>query len=540
MDSAQGLRIRAYAIFDGGGVLGAALAGSLKAAEDQGIKFVGFGGTSAGSIIATLGAVGMSGEAIERAIVDTPFLAFLEDGGRPVARLRRRVDRLGASLGGMRWYNCPWKAFHGARHSWATSRMLKRPLGVDPGKQLRRKLHELIAQRHPKWNPNDKPDITFGMLHQTDGCYPLKVVASDVTKRKPVEFSLAADDYGNSVLNAVRASSCYPFVFEPFEHQGRRLVDGGLSSNLPASLFHDEQRQTGYPVFAFDLVSKEEDPPTSYSMATYLQDMMSTAIDAGDEFLRNVLDGVYHVPIPIPREFDVLDFEISRARREQLFAIGYNETTKYLSRQPVLKYFAMQPGDAVQRALQIQYGEPALYEPVLAAIARDIEEVSAARNVRVTLMLPTGRGTRIVVYSHGMVRLRDDGTFSYDADYDLEIAEKAGASGQAWDSGLPKVADLNEFRRDPARWGMTAQQASKLPADRQAMLSFPIPRLDLPEDPGKGALPERYVGTLTLDSSVALANTRWMEPDRATVAPRIAQRIGPWLSVVQRLLLFDQ
>ena len=54
--------MKAYAILDGGGVKGAALAGCLKAAEEQKIQFLGYGGTSAGSIIAFLAAVGYTGE----------------------------------------------------------------------------------------------------------------------------------------------------------------------------------------------------------------------------------------------------------------------------------------------------------------------------------------------------------------------------------------------------------------------------------------------------------------------------------------------
>jgi NTE family protein len=53
--------MQAYAVMDGGGVKGAALAGCLRAADDAGIEFIGFGGTSAGSIIAVLACVGFTG-----------------------------------------------------------------------------------------------------------------------------------------------------------------------------------------------------------------------------------------------------------------------------------------------------------------------------------------------------------------------------------------------------------------------------------------------------------------------------------------------
>jgi predicted acylesterase/phospholipase RssA len=61
--------MKAYAIFDGGGVLGAALAGCYAAAREQGIEFVGFGGTSAGSIVAMMGSVGFDGPEMEEFLV---------------------------------------------------------------------------------------------------------------------------------------------------------------------------------------------------------------------------------------------------------------------------------------------------------------------------------------------------------------------------------------------------------------------------------------------------------------------------------------
>ena len=48
----------AYAVFSGGGVKGAAHAGCLNAAEQRGLRFKGFGGTSAGSIVALLASIG--------------------------------------------------------------------------------------------------------------------------------------------------------------------------------------------------------------------------------------------------------------------------------------------------------------------------------------------------------------------------------------------------------------------------------------------------------------------------------------------------
>jgi len=50
--------MKAYAILDGGGIKGAALAGCLAAAEELRIEFAGYGRTSAGCIVALLASLG--------------------------------------------------------------------------------------------------------------------------------------------------------------------------------------------------------------------------------------------------------------------------------------------------------------------------------------------------------------------------------------------------------------------------------------------------------------------------------------------------
>ncbi|WP_456687089.1 patatin-like phospholipase family protein, partial [Bradyrhizobium sp. P5_C11_2] len=40
-----------FAVFSGGGIKGAALLGAVEEAKSQGLNFVGWGGTSAGSIV---------------------------------------------------------------------------------------------------------------------------------------------------------------------------------------------------------------------------------------------------------------------------------------------------------------------------------------------------------------------------------------------------------------------------------------------------------------------------------------------------------
>jgi NTE family protein len=306
-------------------------------------------------------------------------------------------------------------------------------------------------------------------------------------------------------------------------------VDGGLSSNLPAFLFHNEYRKTGFPVFAFDLTAEETDPPEQYGLKDFVGDMMSTALDAGDELLREVVKEVIHVPVPIPDRFDVLNFRISASERGELFGIGYQETGRKLS---TLEFLAniKKASDDLQKSLQARYGDPKLYEPVLASLARDIEKSTRAENVRAHLTLPTGRGTRIVVYSYGMITRRPDGKLSYSTDAALELAEAAGCTGAAFTQKGPFVADLEEASRDPTPWGMTHLTHDLVPKDRKAMLSVPI-WSDSGEEDDLDRIP---VGTLSVDSTTPLADTEWMDGKQLRTA--VLTRITLWENVVRRLL----
>ena len=351
-----------------------------------------------------------------------------------------------------------------------------------------------------------------------------------MTKRSPIVFSAEQRGYGDSVLEAVRASTCYPFVFRPYNMNGRRLVDGGLASNLPAFLFHKEYQQTGFPVFAFDLTPEDVDPPSGLSLKDYLLGLVSTALDAGDELMRVVLSDVVHVPIPIPARFSSLDFQMDRRRRADLFNIGFRESTRAFSRLEFLQIIKTAGGE-LQKLLQLRYGSPWLYRPVLAGLAREVQAVTNARRVRAHIMLPTGRGTRIVTYSHGMEIERADGTLCFTPDHDLEIPEHAGCSGRAWIEKVPSAADLAGAAANPAAWGMTREQHDKVPKDRRSMLSVPI-RSYVDTNIDDEHLP--VVGTLSIDSTTPLLETGWLEDDE--VESSLMTRLMLWENVVRRLL----
>jgi NTE family protein len=57
---------------------------------------------------------------------------------------------------------------------------------------------------------------------------PFRAVATDI------DTGARAELCEGSLSDAVRASFSAPWVFPPFEHQGRRMIDGGMSDPVPS------------------------------------------------------------------------------------------------------------------------------------------------------------------------------------------------------------------------------------------------------------------------------------------------------------------
>lgn len=502
--------MKAYAILDGGGVKGAALAGCLKAADQRGVEFVGYGGTSAGAVVALLAAVGYTAQELEHVVVDEiEFTRFLDDDGVALGDLQRLGDSLGASR---------WNLLRAGYALLARRRLLAavaNKLGLYHAARLRRFLLEKVRQKVAALRNHD--DITFDDLKRA-GCRPLKVVASDVRLGKAVTYSGSGGaDRNGSVIDAVRASMSYPFVFQPVKAGSTYLVDGGLSSNLPVHLFADETKLDGLPVIAFDLIPQPVALTDDYELKSFVADILSTAVEAGDRILRRTVNGVYHVEVRTDPEIKTLDFQVTRTQRRRLFENGYGAAQEFFSTR-VPHWF--DAGNRVE-ALQALYGDPNLVQYLLGVLADDVERVSTATGVRANIMLPTPQDTRIVAYHYGM---------DNDPDVDFELALDGGASGVAWSEREPVFVDLVEAAEQPDQWNMTPAQRNKVRKDRKAMLSVPIFRLPSLATSGDTVGSYEVLGTLSVDTDTPLADSGWELNSPAETCVRI------WADVFGKLL----
>ncbi|MBI3299959.1 MAG: patatin-like phospholipase family protein [Elusimicrobia bacterium] len=164
-------RLRVGVALGTGAALGYALIGIIKAFEKAGIPVDCLAGTSIGSVIGGFHALGLSGTDIEKIAIG--------------------VDRAWV------WENLFWD-------------LTVPRSGLFAGTTLHRFLKSYFGEKE------------FHELAIPFGC-----VAADIETGEEVVFR------EGRVADAVRASCGIPLVFQPFAHQGRFLVDGGLVDPVP-------------------------------------------------------------------------------------------------------------------------------------------------------------------------------------------------------------------------------------------------------------------------------------------------------------------
>lgn len=501
--------MQAYAVMDGGGVKGAALAGCLHAATNDGIEFIGFGGSSAGSIVSLLACVGYSGQELCRLMTTELKLSEV------LRSVRAPLDRLQQLPADLAKLNL-WNVFPTLAKYRATGKALQRDLGLTGCEDFEAALLDLVRA---KLGADIRKDFTFSDLRARN-LRPLKVVASDLSSRRPVVFSAVDEDA--PVLSAVRGSMSYPFVFKPLLHNKRRFVDGGLCSNLPAFVFDKERTQDRRPLIAFDLVSPSNEPPAQYGMGEFVADLLETALEAGD-YLRRQSKDFYRVEIPMPKGIGTLEFDISDEKLWSLVNIGYKSTSQFIS----LELASWKQAQNLVERLQALYAPAEEVRFLLQRFTDNLRSTLGITSVRASIMLPTGRGTRVVVYQVGM---------DADPDQDLEIEQDAGCSGQCWVDGEPAYADLEEAAADPASFGLTPLQQAKVRPDRKAMLSVPVfdrisvGERDNPDPP--------LLGVLSFDTDLTLAQLGWTVEDgiASNSLEQAIQISAGWSGIITKVL----
>ncbi|MGF6152840.1 patatin-like phospholipase family protein [Pseudomonas fluorescens] len=199
-------------VLSGGAARGLAHIGVLKALEEQGIKIDAIAGTSMGAVIGGLYASGYKIDELEKLALGIDWQQALSDAPqRADVPFRRKQDD--------RDFLVKQKL------SFRDDGSLGLPLGVIQGQNLALLLESLLA------HASDTRD--FDKLP-----IPFRAVATDIASGEKVVFSKG------HLPQVIRASMSIPAVFAPVELNGRLLVDGGMTDNIPL----DVAREMGVDV----------------------------------------------------------------------------------------------------------------------------------------------------------------------------------------------------------------------------------------------------------------------------------------------------
>lgn len=207
LHAAEAPRPKIGLVLSGGAARGLAHIGVLKALEEQGVKIDAIAGTSMGAVIGGLYASGYKIDELEKLALGIDWQQALSDAPpRADVPFRRKQDD--------RDFLVKQKL------SFRDDGSLGLPLGVIQGQNLALLLESMLA------HASDTRD--FDKLP-----IPFRAVATDIASGEKVVFRKG------HLPRVIRASMSIPAVFAPVELDGRLLVDGGMTDNIPLDVARD-------------------------------------------------------------------------------------------------------------------------------------------------------------------------------------------------------------------------------------------------------------------------------------------------------------
>lgn len=192
-------------VLSGGGAKGFAHIGALRVIEEAGIPIDYIAGTSMGSIIGGLYAVGYDPDMMQKLCTEQNWDLIIKDQiPRKFMPLEKRINE--------RHYlvTVPYK-----------NGKFKLKRSMIDGMYVNMLLTRLVM---PAYEERDFSKLPV----------PFLCIATDMITADPVEFT------SGSLAQSIRSSMSIPFLFEPIDYDGHLLCDGGLTNNFPVRNVRDK------------------------------------------------------------------------------------------------------------------------------------------------------------------------------------------------------------------------------------------------------------------------------------------------------------
>ena len=269
-------------LFGGGAIRGLAYVGAIRAMEELGIEYDIIGGSSVGSIIAALVAVGYKSYEIENFFMKVNFDLFKDihfGFGKPFAISKGEIF--------MDWLN----------------------------EILKNKTEGALSKR-----------ITFRDLNK-----PLIVIATDLKHFTAQQFSKkTTPDF--EIAQAVKISSSMPGLMAPYVYEDKELVDGDLQKASPMWKLSEDLNNSKSRILEYRLegdYNKDDKNPISFINTIY-----SCVTDAATKFVTEVYGANDRYDCITINTGDVFfaDFNLNKDGRRKLINLGYEQTINYFTK----------------------------------------------------------------------------------------------------------------------------------------------------------------------------------------------------------------
>ena len=275
----------------GGGVKGAAHIGVLRALEEANIKYDYITGTSSGSIVASLNAMGYNSDEI--------YQLFKKYCKKIKYMDLKNILKLISGL------------------------IFKRSIiinGLNSGDIIEQIVNE-SAQRKGIYNIKQiKKNLLIPSVDLNDGKL---YMFTSMDKRGKYSDEIVYIDNIN-IGKAVRASCSYPGAFSPCEYNGSELIDGGIRENLP---WKEAKAYGADKVFCVKF-QNEKDEKSNKNII----DVVSGSLDILCHELSNYeIEGADYLLTIKTKNVTLLDY----SKIDELYEMGYKEGKKFIKEKLV-------------------------------------------------------------------------------------------------------------------------------------------------------------------------------------------------------------
>ena len=279
-------------LFGGGAIRGAAYAGTVKAMEELGVNPHTIAGSSVGSVIGGLLALGYTADELDDIFIKFNFEMF------------RDVQ---ISLGPK--------------------------FALSKGELFLDWIRELIEQKFygEKYKKGTHKAVTFKDIEKD-----LIIITTDLSSFECKEFSrYETPDF--EIAAAIRISCSMPGLMRPIEYNNRTLVDGDLQKSWPMWKLSKHLAPVKERILEFRLEGDFEG--NDKNMIEYLNSLYAFTTSMATKFIIDIYGqkDMFDYIVINTGETNIVDFNMPEDKRKELMQIGYDCTINYFKNELPIK-----------------------------------------------------------------------------------------------------------------------------------------------------------------------------------------------------------